>query len=460
MKAAVSLTCLALALALGAVAPAAAVDPAPSFGASTRYPVPYARGCGYCTEASASGDLNGDGNADVVVVNADQTVSVFIAKGDGSLRARRDFIPAGDPRGVALVDVNRDGHADVALADLAGFVTVFLNAGDGTLGTRRDYVVGALGSGPASIAAADLDGDGAPDLVAASPNRGGDTGVVSVLHNNGDGTFATSQDYAVGAGNPVSVAAGDLDGDRKPDIVTGDSNDSISVFFNKGDGTFRAPREDAVSGAASVAIGDLNGDGELDVATADGERGVSVLLNAGDGSFRGSHPYPVLSAGPDVGSAEPQSIAIGDLNGDRRPDLATANFDKHLSVLLNGGAGTFRTTFDLGAARCGYFSENDRMLALGDVNGDGRVDLAAAGDKGLCLALGTGRRCNVQEVRGLTVASARVRLARAHCRVGRIRHAHGAYTSKGHVSAQRPGFGAVLRQGARVDLVVSLGRTR
>ena len=459
MKAAVALSCLATALTLGAVAPSAAVDPVPSFGASTRYPVPYARGCGFCTHASAIADLNGDGRADVVSVNADQTVSVFLAKSDGGLGARRDYVAAGDPRGIALADVNRDGHPDVALADRAGFVTVFLNAGDGTLATRRDFAAGSGGSSPTAIAAGDLDGDGAPDLVTASSSEDGGTAGISVFRNEGHGTFGAAQDYPTGAGNPVSVAIGDLDGDHRADVVSGNSDQTVAVLFNKGDGTLGAPREDAVGGAGSVALGDLNGDGRLDVATADGNTGVSVLLNAGDGSFEGSRTYPVLR-GADGENAEPQSIAIGDLNGDHRQDLATANFDRHVSLLLNGGAGTFRAAIDLGG-NCGYFYRDGHVVAIGDLNADGRADLAAAGDRGVCVSLGTAaRRCNVQDVRGLTVAGAKARLERAHCRLGRTRRAYVPYVGKGLVTGQRPGFGAVLRQGARVDVVVSRGPKR
>ncbi|HSD01154.1 MAG TPA: FG-GAP-like repeat-containing protein [Gaiellales bacterium] len=459
MKAAVALGFLAGALTLGAVAPSAAVDPVPSFGPSTRYPVPYARGCGYCGHASAIADLNGDGRAEVVSVNGDETVSVFLARSGGGPGARRDYVAAGDPHGIALADVNRDGHVDVALADRAGFVTVFLNAGDGTLAARRDFAAGSGGASPMAIAAGDLDGDGAPDLVTANSGEYGGTPGVSVFRNEGHGTFGAAHDYPAGSGNPVSVAVGDLDGDHRPDVVAGTGDQTVAVFFNNGDGTLRAPREEAVGGAGSVALGDLNGDGKLDVATADGQNGVSVLLNAGDGSFEGSRTYPVLRGG-DGDTAQPQSIAIGDLNGDRRPDLATANFDRHVSLLLNGGAGTFRPAIDLGG-NCGYFYQGEHLVAIGDVNGDGRPDLAAAGDMGLCVSLGTAaRRCNVQDVRGLTLAGAKVRLERGHCRLGRTRRAYARYVASGRVAGQTPGFGAVLRQGGRVDVVVSRGPRR
>jgi hypothetical protein len=448
MKSLLALGALAAALAVGASASSAAVGGVPSFAASKRYLVPVAGGCGYCAESSAIGDLNGDGRPDVVVVNDDETISVFITKPGGGLRPRRDYLGAGGPDGAVIADLNGDGHPDVAVGDIDGFVSVFLNQGDGTLGTRHDYR--AASSDTTSIAAGDLNGDGSPDLV--MPNAGS----VSVFYNHGDGTFAPKQDYPTGGGNPVSIALGDLNGDGKQDIVTGDGeNGAVSVLLNNGDGSLQA-RDYDVHGAASVALGDLNGDGRLDVAAANADTGVTVLLNTGDGTLLGRRVYPVLAT-PDS-DAGPQSIAVADLNGDHRPDLVTANSDRHVSLLLNGGGGTFHTTIDVGANKCGDVFESDRALALGDLNGDGRADITVASDTGLCVTLAKPGLCNVQEVRGLKLSQARALLARAHCRVGSVGHAHSLLYRRGQVSDERPGFGRALPAGAKVDLVVSLGR--
>lgn len=138
-------------------------------------------------------------------------------------------------------------------------------------------------------------------------------------------------------------------------------------------------------------------------------------------------------------------------------DLATANFDGRASVLVNAGAGRFRWPIDLGLAGCGDFFESDRALSTPDVNGDGRADLVTAGNGGLCVSLAQRGLCNVQDVRGRKLSVATGLVARGHCRVGTVRYARAKYVKRGLVTAQRPGFGGVLRAGAKVGLVLSSG---
>jgi hypothetical protein len=156
-------------------------------------------------------------------------------------------------------------------------------------------------------------------------------------------SFAGAKRYATGT-LPESVAVGDLNGDGKLDLATANlglgGEHTVSVFLNRGDGSFPA-RVDHGTGicAMSVAIGDLTGDGKPDLVTANCGNTVSVLLNRGDGSFRAGLDYATGN--------NPHSVTLGDLNGDGKPDLATANLDDNtVSVLVNRGDGSFKAALD------------------------------------------------------------------------------------------------------------------
>jgi hypothetical protein len=290
----------------------------------------------------ATADMNGDGTPDLVELSTDDsTVNVVTvdANGDFSLLPPQSFADISQMSSVAIADVNGDGIPDVIISDSRGSaagVRVLLNDGHGSLAADQSYPseTGA-GVGPVSVSVADINGDGKPDLVTAN----GRDGSVSVLINNGDGTFAAPVTYAAGT-DPVAVAVGDVNGDGFPDLVVADSaGNSVQILLNDGDGSFAAPVATLDgSGPVAVVLADVDGDGHPDIVVADqGDSKVAILIGVGDGTFAAPVFY---GTGP-----EPGWIAVQDLSGDGRLDLVTANYsDGSVSVFANTGHGDFVPT--------------------------------------------------------------------------------------------------------------------
>ncbi len=226
------------------------------------------------------------------------------------------------------------------------------------------------------MAVGDFDGDGLPDLALA--NYGSNT--VSVLLNTGDGgTFAPQTTYAVG-NVPWTVAIGDFNGDGLPDIaVVNNSSNSLGVLLNMGGGKFGPQVTYAAGGAPQfVAVGDFNGDGYDDLAVANAGNGVdagtvSVFINLGTNTGKFA-PQVTYAAGLD-----PRAIAVGDLNGDGPLDLVVANqVGSTVSVFINlgdGGAFAAQVTY----AMPGLMAAAPESVAVGSFSGDGGpLDLAVA----------------------------------------------------------------------------------
>jgi len=318
----------------------------------------------------ATEDLNGDDALDLAVVHAlaDQ-VSVLLGNGDGSFQAAVPYAVGDEPASVAVGDLDEDDVPDLAVANESNDnVSVLIGNGDGTFQGALDvYVPGR----PSSVTVADLNGDDLFDLAVACTGYPGETGNVSVLLGNGDGTFQGVVSYDTGY-DSTSVAVGDLNEDEAPDlVVANEDNDNVSLLFGNGDGTFQEALDPYIPGRpSSVEIADLNEDGHLDLAVActgyPGETGnVSVLTGNGDGTFQEYVPYPT--------GYDSVSLAVGLLNEDTTPDLAVTNRDDdEVSVLLGNGDGSFEAAGNLSAG------DGPASVSVGDLNGDGALDLAVA----------------------------------------------------------------------------------
>ncbi len=333
----------------------------------------------------AVGDFNGDGKADLATVTINNnsgvgTVSILLGEGNGTFQAAGNYAAVGSAISVAVGDFNGDGKPDLAMAaglDMGGGVSVLLNNGDGT-GTFKAAVNYVAGSAPYSVAVGDFNGDGKADLAVANSNNGS-AGTVSTLLGKGDGTFQAAVRY-VGASWAHSVAVGDFNGDDKPDLAVADSY-GVSVLLGNGDGTFKtAVNYTTGPFNLSVAVGDFNGDGKPDLVVANGESAgvgtVSVLLGNGDGTFQAAVKH-------DTVGGDANWVAVGDFNGDGKPDLAVTA-DYNVNVLLGNGDGTFQAAvFYLTGAQ-------SISVALGDFNGDGKPDLAVTTVSGVSVLLGNG----------------------------------------------------------------------
>jgi Bacterial Ig-like domain (group 3)/FG-GAP-like repeat len=350
---------------------------------------------GLTATSIAVADVNGDGKPDLLVTNmyagngnySRGSVGVLLGNGDGTFKPAVSYDSGGEyAYSVAVADVNADGKPDLLVANYCadsacatGGVGVFLGNGDGTFKPAVSYDSG--GQVALSVAVADVNGDGRPDLIVANQCTSGlcHDGAAGVLLGNGDGTFQAAISYDSGGNGTDSVAVADANGDGKLDLLVlnqganpnGNPDGRVAVLLGRGDGTFQGALTFAPGGdwAYSVAVGDVNGDGKPDLIVADqltSGGAIAVLLGKGDGTFQPAVSYS-------SGGRYAESVAIADVNHDGKLDLLVANYDGTVGVLLGNGDGTFHAVVTYSSG--GNYSYS---VAVADVNGDGQLDLLVA----------------------------------------------------------------------------------
>ncbi len=313
----------------------------------------------------AVADINGDAKPDIVVApGSSSSFGVLTGNGDGTFQPIEDHgQTANSVWSFVVADLNKDGALDVITTTPCfyscfegvppdGAISIYMGKGDGTFlpVANRHFRYG-----PYAIAAVDVNGDDKLDLVSSmcSPGTGGVcTKGLAVLLGNGDGTFKGAVKYDSGGVFAVSIGVSDLNRDGKPDvwIAGGSTADPIAgksvvnVLFGNGNGTFRKPvaLDAGVGSAQALATQDVNGDGVPDVVVLNQYGPIAVLLGHGDGTFAPALsfalPNPFDSARIDTA----KSIAMGDMNGDGRPDVVftgspVSSAIVKLAVMFNNG---------------------------------------------------------------------------------------------------------------------------
>ncbi|MGI8687688.1 MAG: FG-GAP repeat domain-containing protein [Thermomicrobiales bacterium] len=323
--------------------------------------------------AVAVADVNGDGKKDILTVNGgDNTISVSLGNGVGAFTTISPSLPLNlGGSGAALGDFNGDGKPDIAVSRGQGTLFVNLGLGNGTFNTVGPFTVGY---GVSTTATGDVNGDGKQDIVSVAA---GTPNMVTVLLGDGHGGFTTAPGSPFSAGGSCSgtgLVVADLNGDGKQDLAIPDCNGNVDLYYGNGNGTFTAGASiTGLTGADAIAAADLRGLGRKDlIVTGFSATNTWVLLNDGHGAFSNAPGSPL--------TGNYLSVTVADVNHDGKPDLIVPGHHggalayQFVGVLLGNGDGTFRA-----AIGSPHIASSGSMLAVGDLNNDGNLDIVAVG---------------------------------------------------------------------------------
>jgi hypothetical protein len=324
----------------------------------------------YSLGAAYTGDVNGDGRADLVVAGQNTmglfTVQALLAGSDGRLAAPVTSLISQSLGSGQLRDLNGDGKLDLVTA-APGTSTVVWLAGKGD-GSFAAPVASAVGAAVNKLLLADFNGDGKLDLAAL-----GADGNVALRSGSGTGSFSGTGSLT-GNPNARSLARGDVNGDGKLDLLVGwdrvysgagtPTPGGVSLFAGNGDGSFQAARALPVNplfGAGELQLADFDSDGRADLLVASYlDSALAVLYGRSGGGFLEDAQLP----------AAPTALASADLNGDSKADWVAVSVSANkLYVLLGNGDGTS------GTARTYDTDRGPSAVVLADVTGDGKTDV-------------------------------------------------------------------------------------
>ena len=329
--------------------------------------------------SAAAGDLNGDGNMDIVVCNLRENVYALLGRGDGTFASPIQINGGAQVETCRLADLDGDGWLDlVTSAFFEKCIFVCRGRGDGTF---DEPVRISLKTQPYDVIPVDLNGDGRVDLAANCFAKGETMGSVLILINLLDGRFGEPTGFTVG-GYPIQMAAGDFTGDGRPDLAVSCQEsaspeptgrpDSVWLLVNIGQGDFNIGTKLECADPSSLVAADLNRDGFLDLLVD--SAAVMLFMGNATGTFQEAVPIETTMRG----------LAVADLNGDGWPDVVVGNVcfrncgDSPGAI---GGDSLLMPGPELAMdPRCGEYPVG---LVLENLNGDGRIDIVMVGTTGM-----------------------------------------------------------------------------
>jgi|GEM_PF-2497816 len=326
---------------------------------------------------AASGDADDDGDIDLAVGNSSNSISILLNDGTGNFSPGTTLAANFSVQFVTFADFNLDGIQDLAAGGGSGSgaqtlgLSVYYGTGNGYFSFPISF---STNGGVNAIATNDLNRDGLPDIIVATPG-----GSVQTFINTGN-DFTLTGTFSTGT-NPRSLVIADFNGDGISDAVTGNQSGNISLLYGQANGTFGVAINIPFSTGSSsfqnmpLTAGDLNNDNRIDLVVGAGLSNITTLLNNGAGGFTEA---PTFNS--PIGPSGVQNVLLGRFFGGSNLDLAVVmsgsfSDDPHRVVLYRG---TGTGNFDAASAITLPTGNSPFGITAADLNNDGRLDLAIA----------------------------------------------------------------------------------